>query len=60
MSRCKACDVILDEWELSASDADGRYYDMCKQCLRAVKSSLDALEEESATIFYDLDLYYLD
>lgn len=32
MSRCKACDVILDGVELSKKDSEGNYYDLCALC----------------------------
>lgn len=32
MSRCKACDVILDGVELSKKDAEGNHYDLCALC----------------------------
>ena len=35
MSRCKACDVILDDVELLKKDANGVHYDLCTECLTA-------------------------
>lgn len=33
--RCKACDVILDDTELTKKDANGDFIDMCNNCLYA-------------------------
>ena len=30
--RCKACDVILDDVELTRKDSDGVFYDLCALC----------------------------
>lgn len=32
MSRCKACDVKLNDKELSAKDKSGSFIDMCVKC----------------------------
>lgn len=33
--RCKACDVILDDVELTRKDSDGNFYDLCALCYTA-------------------------
>lgn len=33
--RCRACDVILDDLEVAKKDSDGKYYDLCTECLTA-------------------------
>jgi len=33
--RCKACDRILEDNELTKRDANGGYLDMCNSCLYA-------------------------
>jgi len=45
MSRCKACDVIMNEYELKRIDRiTGDYSELCSNCLSA---STEALREES-------------
>lgn len=33
--RCKACNVILDDTELTKKDANGNFIDLCNTCLFA-------------------------
>ena len=41
MSRCKACDVILSEYELKKKDANtGEYLDLCGECARHSNDAL--------------------
>ena len=54
MSRCKACDVIMNEFEMKRIDrVTGDYSELCSGCLTV---STDALREESPmqTILDDL------
>lgn len=45
MSRCKACDVIMNEYELKRIDrVTGDYSELCSNCLSA---STEALREDS-------------
>lgn len=45
MSRCKACDVILNEWELKRKDLEtDEHTDLCYECL-----------DESNRALYDAD-----
>ena len=45
MSRCKACDTIMNEYELKRIDRiTGDYSELCSNCLSA---STEALREES-------------
>ena len=45
MSRCKACDVIMNEYELKRIDRiTGDFSELCSNCLSA---STEALREES-------------
>ena len=37
--RCKACDRILEESELTKKDSNGDFLDLCNICLSAVSSS---------------------
>lgn len=44
--RCKACDTILTDFELTRVDPQGMYYDMCLDCLsvaRKAVSDIDAI-----------------
>tara|TARA_R110000823_G_scaffold215618_1_gene345214 strand:+ start:936 stop:1124 length:189 start_codon:yes stop_codon:yes gene_type:complete len=41
MSRCKACDVILSEYELKKKDTNtGGYLDLCGECARHSNAAL--------------------
>lgn len=58
MSRCKACDVILDGSELSKVDSRGMYIDLCTYCYSVSISAhweLDNMDEipEIVTITQD-------
>ena len=45
MSRCKACDVIMNEYELKRIDrVTGDFSELCSNCLSA---STEALREDS-------------
>ena len=45
MSRCKACDVIMNEYELKRIDRiTGDFSELCSNCLSA---STEALREDS-------------
>jgi hypothetical protein len=57
MSRCKACDVILSEYELKKKDANtGEYLDLCGECARHSNDALmDGFNES-----YNKDEYIFD
>ena len=51
--RCKACDVILNDYELSRKDQDsGEFLDLCSSCL---VSSNEAMLNYSTTTEADGD-----
>tara|TARA_B110000977_G_scaffold12909_1_gene16419 strand:- start:709 stop:912 length:204 start_codon:yes stop_codon:yes gene_type:complete len=55
MSRCKACDTIMNEYELKRIDRiTGDFSELCSNCLSA---STEALREDSSmhTILEGLD-----
>ena len=55
MSRCKACDVIMNEYELKRIDRiTGDFSELCSNCLSA---STEALREDSPmhTILESID-----
>jgi len=38
MSRCKGCDVILNDFELSKKDTEtGEFLDLCNKCLTSAR-----------------------
>ena len=37
--RCKACNVILEDTELTKKDANGNFLDLCGICLSATASA---------------------
>jgi hypothetical protein len=37
--RCKACDRILEDSELTKKDARGDFYDLCRNCLNSIYRS---------------------
>lgn len=46
--RCKACDVLLEDYEAKAKDSNGNYFDMCNNCISAGFVGLD--EENTGII----------
>ena len=58
MSRCKACDVILNEYELKRIDHQtGHHLDLCNEC---ASQSNDAVLEEVNKVFDNLNEEELD
>ena len=60
--RCKACDRILDDTELTRKDERGNFIDMCGTCLYAsgaveVDSDSDFVENYRNKQFTDNDFY---
>lgn len=37
--RCKACNTIMDEFELTKKDANGEFIDLCTVCLTATANA---------------------
>lgn len=55
--RCRACDVVLNEREVTKKDkGTGEYFDMCSDCYDAYKEALNELADASEIDF----LYILD
>ena len=47
MMRCKICDVILSDYEVTRKDpTTGEYLDTCGECLRAVREALQDFDGE--------------
>ena len=57
--RCKACDVILEDYELRAKDSYGNYFDMCYNCISGgslgLEEDLGNITEETS---YDDSVSY--
>jgi len=61
MSRCKACDVILNEYELKKVDKEtGIHLDLCNVCLshsdEAMHDSFGQLSEKEFDVLLILDI----
>jgi hypothetical protein len=52
--RCRACDKILEETELTKKDSNGDFLDLCSTCVSA--SSLGGLDTENAT-YYQYEVF---
>lgn len=53
MSRCRACDVILEGKELTKADSNGDYVDLCTNCYTAsilAHWELDYLDEINSIV----------
>jgi len=37
--RCRACDTILEEFELTKKDRHGQFLDTCNVCLKSIYKS---------------------
>lgn len=54
--RCKACNVILDDSELTKKDTNGDFIDLCGNCLHA--SSLIEVDNDTTFVTnYQDDLF---
>jgi hypothetical protein len=54
--RCKACDKMLQEWELTYTDREtGEYLDLCGGCL---SHSNKALSDAEAMVDIETDIGY--
>lgn len=42
--RCKACDTLLNQYELSAKDNAGKFHDLCSGCLSVVRKSISDID----------------
>lgn len=38
--RCRACDTILTDFEMTRKDSQGTYYDMCSDCLSVARKAV--------------------
>ena len=55
MSRCKACDVIMNEFEMRRIDrATGEYSELCSDCLSASNEATREIDSPMHTILDDL------
>lgn len=47
MMRCKICDVILSDYEVTRKDPNtGEYLDTCGECLKEIRLSLQEFDGE--------------
>jgi len=45
MSRCRACDVILSDYEMTRkSTVTGEYFDLCNKCFGCIKHDVHSKE----------------
>ena len=45
MSRCRACDVILNDYEMTRkSSVTGEYYDLCSHCFSYIRHDVHSRE----------------
>lgn len=52
MSRCRACDEILSEFEMHLKQRDGRPEDLCKKCRDTIRGVVDDEDLHIGTIPY--------
>jgi hypothetical protein len=58
--RCKACDRILEESELTKKDSNGDFLDLCGVCLSAIASAgidSETMEYYQYEVFTDDENY---
>ena len=60
MSRCKACDVILNEQDMTRKGSRGDYIDLCYTCYSVSLATEWGLEEEENSGNISLDDYFSD
>jgi len=56
--RCKACDRILEESELTRKDVHGDFLDLCGGCLSA--GAVGSVENEEVVQYYQHQLFTRD
>lgn len=61
MSRCKACDVILNEFELKKIDrSTGLHLDLCNVCVSFSNEAITDTPSNNNTLYIDLNKKDLD
>ena len=61
MSRCKACDTIMNEWELKRIDMmTGLHLDLCNVCKSHSNDAITENGEEMEGLYSGLTLKQLD
>lgn len=48
--RCRACDTILTDFELTKVDSQGVHYDMCSDCLRVSRKAVSDIDASVDTL----------
>ncbi len=60
MSRCRACDTRMNEFEMTRKYADsGEFVDLCNHCFSTIRDQVDVLERaefENEIVEEDVDL----
>ena len=57
--RCKACDTIMTDYELTRVAPNGQYYDMCSDCVKVSKKAVSDIDA-TVDIRVDREYEYLD
>jgi len=63
--RCKACNTILEDLELTRKDPNGDFYDLCSVCYNSSQacewdddSFFDDFKRNNLTLVEDYDILY--
>jgi hypothetical protein len=52
--RCRACDTVLTDYELTRKSAQsGEFLDLCNGCFKEIKGSVDAIDNPDNLTAFD-------
>lgn len=60
MSRCKCCNRIMSDFEMTRKYKDGTYVDMCNKCFKASETTEPVIERRDLSKLDDDDSVLLD
>jgi len=56
MSRCKACDVLLTDFEATRKTLQGEYLDLCEACFMPIREEIVTIDRDDL-LTNDIDPY---
>lgn len=53
--RCRACDKVLNDFEMTRKYPSGEYLDLCNHCYSFIKDEIDVIERADLREYEDWD-----